>query len=480
MSYTVLARRYRSATFEEVIGQEQIARTLAKAIETGRIAHAYLLCGARGTGKTSTARILAKCLNCLKHDGPTVKPCNKCDSCVAIARGDDIDVLEIDAASHTGVENVREIISNAHFRPARARFKVYIIDEVHMLSKSAFNALLKTLEEPPEHVKFILATTEPEKVPVTILSRCQRYDFRNISTRQIAEHLSEICKKEKAPADEAALLLVAKTAAGSMRDALSLLERLLSVEESRLTVQVAEQLMGLPRWQSLMELTEAIAASDVGLTLTRAGRMLSAGMSADSLAAAVAEHLRDLLILRTCPADADLVDASAVQIADLKKLAEKFDPAALVQDITVLEETRRQMRQGHGGRALLDACLARLAMADQFSSIDQLLGRVERGAPLASPPIIEKKKFDEPIAPVIAAPPMNEAAPIKKPADGHPQAFPAARDVAPPPAPRPPVAPAAPMPEPIRVTPELTAELENDPLVGAVLRELGGRIVKVE
>src|SRR6476620_3357284 len=197
MSYTVLARRYRSTTFDEVIGQDHVARTLKKAIESDRIAHAYLFCGTRGTGKTSTARILAKCLNCEKSKEPTSEPCGKCNSCTAIARGDDIDVIEIDAASNTGVDNVRDLIANASYRPARSRFKVYIIDEVHMLSKAAFNALLKTMEEPPEHVRFILATTEVEKVLPTILSRCQRYDFRNIPTREIAGHLKEICKQEK-------------------------------------------------------------------------------------------------------------------------------------------------------------------------------------------------------------------------------------------------------------------------------------------
>src|SRR3954452_17485815 len=203
MSYTVLARRYRSANFDELIGQEHVAQTLKKAIESGRIAHAYLFTGTRGTGKTSTARILAKCLNCQKSDGPTTHPCGKCESCTAIARGDDMDVMEIDAASNTQVEKTRDvIISNAQYSPAHSRFRIYIIDEVHMLSKSSFNALLKTLEEPPEHVKFILATTEAEKIPNTILSRCQRYDFRNIPTREIADHLKDILKKEKIKADE--------------------------------------------------------------------------------------------------------------------------------------------------------------------------------------------------------------------------------------------------------------------------------------
>src|SRR5215218_1415971 len=221
MSYTVLARRYRSTNFDELIGQDHVARTLKKAITSGRIAHAYLFCGTRGTGKTSTARILAKCLNCESAAGPTPEPCGKCNSCTAIARGEDIDVIEIDAASNTGVDNVRDLISNAQFRPARSRFKVYIIDAVHMLSKSAFNALLKTLEEPPEHVKLIPATTEAEKVLPTILSRCQRYDFRNIPTREIVEHLRQICKSEQIKADEDALMLVAKAGAGSMRDSLS-------------------------------------------------------------------------------------------------------------------------------------------------------------------------------------------------------------------------------------------------------------------
>src|ERR1700749_5088807 len=234
MSFTVLARRYRSGNFDALVGQEHVAQTLKKAIESGRIAHAYLFCGTRGTGKTSTARILAKCLNCQSADHPVTEPCGKCDSCKAIARGEDIDVIEIDAASNTGVDNVRDvIISSAYNTPARARFKIFIIDEVHMLSKNAFNALLKTLEEPPSHVKFILATTEPEKVLPTILSRCQRYDFRNIPTREIAGHLKEIAKQEKIKADDDALLLVAKAGAGSMRDSLSLLDRLLSIGETR-------------------------------------------------------------------------------------------------------------------------------------------------------------------------------------------------------------------------------------------------------
>src|SRR5690349_5073603 len=273
MSYTVLARRYRSSTFDEVVGQSHIAQTLKKAIETGRIAHAYLFCGTRGVGKTSMARILAKAFNCEKAKVPTPEPCGVCNSCAAIAKGDDIDVIEIDAASNTGVDNVRDLISNAQFMPARSRFKVYIIDEVHMLSKQAFNALLKTMEEPPSHVKFILATTEPEKVLPTIISRCQRYDFRNIPTREIAAHLKDIVQQEKVKADEDALLLVAKAGAGSMRDSLSLLDRLLSIGEKHLTIETIEQLLGMPKAQAIFDLVQSIGEGKVKDVLNRSSKL---------------------------------------------------------------------------------------------------------------------------------------------------------------------------------------------------------------
>ena len=385
MSYTVLARRYRSGTFDEVIGQDHVAQTLKKAITAGRVAHAYLFCGTRGTGKTSMARIMAKALNCAASKGPTTEPCGKCDSCLAIARGDDIDVIEIDAASNTGVDNIREVIENSQYRPARSRFKVYIIDEVHMLSKSAFNALLKTLEEPPEHVKFILATTEPEKVLATILSRCQRYDFRNISAREIAGHLKEICVREKIRADEDALLLVAKAGAGSMRDALSLLDRLLSVGEKNLTAEMVEQLLGLPRSQVLFELAQAVGAGDVKATLSQADAILSNGLSVDALIAALVDHLRNLLILRTCGPDSSLVEVPGLGMDDLVAQASRFDPAVLTQDITILEELRRNIRQSQAGRALLDATLVRMALADQFSSIGDLLSRLDGGGSVMAP-----------------------------------------------------------------------------------------------
>src|SRR5215213_4163433 len=395
MSYTVLARRYRSGNFDELIGQEHIARTLTRAIDSGRIAHAYLFCGTRGTGKTSTARILAKCLNCESTGAPTATPCGKCESCQAIARGEDMDVIEIDAASNTGVDNVRDVISNAQYRPARSRFKVYIIDETHMLSKAAFNALLKTLEEPPEHVKFILATTEPEKVLPTILSRCQRYDFRNIPTREIVDHLKDITKKEKIKADEDALFLVAKAGAGSMRDSLSLLDRLLSVGEKELTVEMIEQLLGLPKSQLVFDLAQAIGEADVKAVLTRADKMIAGGLSPDTLIASLVDHLRNLLILRTCGPDSNLVEVPGVATKDLAGQAMRFDPVVLSQDIAVLEELRRQIRTSQAGRALLDATLVRLALAEQFNQIGELLsGTAGGGDGATASGAALKKKYD--------------------------------------------------------------------------------------
>ncbi len=373
MSYTVLARRYRSNSFDELIGQDHIAQTLTNAIETNRIAHAFLFTGTRGTGKTSSARILAKCLNCEKSDKPTAKPCGKCNSCQAIARGEDIDVIEIDAASNTGVDNVREIIENSQFRPARSRFKVYIIDEVHMLSKSAFNALLKTLEEPPEHVKFILATTEVEKVLPTILSRCQRYDFRNISSREIADHLKSVCKKEKIKADDDAILLVAKAGAGSMRDALSLLDRLLSAAGDHLTTNTIEQLLGLPKSQQIFDLVDMIGQGDVKTVLTRIDEIITRGLSPETLVSSIIDHFRNLLILKTCGKDNKLVEIPGLQLEDIFNQAQKFDPVVLSQDIVILEELRRQLRFATAGRALIDATMVRLALAAQFSMIEDLL-----------------------------------------------------------------------------------------------------------
>jgi len=262
MSYTVLARRYRSQTFDEVIGQDPIAKTLKNAIKTGRVAHAYLFAGTRGVGKTTMARVLAKSLNCLAADAPTTEPCCECDSCGAINIGEDIDVVEIDGASNRGIDEVRQLRENAIYRPARCRFKIYIIDEVHMLTVPAFNALLKILEEPPSHVKFIFATTEPNKVIPTIQSRCQRFDFSNISPKLIAEQLKSILKQEKIKYDENLVLPLAKMANGSMRDGISLLDRLISTGVEPLTVELLEEFLGQPNSEKIYHLIGQIGNND--------------------------------------------------------------------------------------------------------------------------------------------------------------------------------------------------------------------------
>ncbi len=274
--YTVVARRYRPQRFEDVVGQDHVVQALRNAIRLNRVTHAYLFSGTRGVGKTSIARIFAKCLNC-KH-GPTVEPCLECELCEAIAVGQDVDVIEIDGASNNGVESVRELRQNAGLRPSRSRFKIYYIDEVHMLSTGAFNALLKTLEEPPPHVKFFFATTEPNKIPITVLSRCQRYDFAGIAPDQIVETLRGICAREGIDAEPEALQSVARRAGGSMRDAQSLLEQLLSAGGEGLTVEGVHALLGTASDERLLDLIDALADHDPAAALSQVDRASREGV----------------------------------------------------------------------------------------------------------------------------------------------------------------------------------------------------------
>ena len=267
--YVVVARRYRPQTFDELIGQEQVAQGLVSAITTNRVGHAYLFTGVRGVGKTSTARILAKALNCTT--GPTPTPCNECDVCRSITTGEDLDVLEIDGASNRGIDEIRQLRSNVNIRPSRCRFKIYIIDEVHMLTREAFNALLKTLEEPPEHVKFIFCTTVPEKIPITVLSRCQRFDFVGIQPESIVRRLEQICEAEGARVETEALAILARRAAGSMRDGQSLLEQLLAFGGERVTVDEVHAMLGAVGAQ------RRAVAGGLGYGLGRRGRPGPAG-----------------------------------------------------------------------------------------------------------------------------------------------------------------------------------------------------------
>ncbi len=294
-AYTVVARRYRPQRFEDVVGQDHVVQALRNAIRLNRVTHAYLFSGTRGVGKTSMARIFAKALNCVH--GPTETPCNVCEICRDISVGQDVDVIEIDGASNNGVEAVRELRQNAGLRPSRARFKIYYIDEVHMLSTGAFNALLKTLEEPPEHVKFLFATTEPNKIPITVLSRCQRFDFAGIAPEQIIESLAGICATEGIEADREALQAVARRAGGSMRDAQSLLEQLLSFGGTRLTSELVHQALGIAPDDRVLDLIDALADHDAAPALGLLDESVGSGIQPVDLLNGALEFLRDVMVV---------------------------------------------------------------------------------------------------------------------------------------------------------------------------------------
>ena len=378
MSYTVLARRYRSQDFDELIGQEPVARTLQRAIESNRVAHAYLFTGTRGVGKTSMARIFAKALNATP-DLTDVEAIGK-----AIMQGGDIDVIEIDAASNRGVEEARDLIANCIYRPARCPHKIYIIDEVHMLTREAFNALLKTMEEPPPHVKFILCTTEPHKVPTTIQSRCQRFDFRTIPAARIAAHLKEVLKKEKVKADERVIFQIARLGNGSMRDALSLLDRLLAAGEKEITPEALEDALGLPDSKLVEGLVDTIAAGDARAALETVGEFHGKGISLDQMLENLIERLRVLMLVAACSAESEVVELSEEERETAAAQAAKFDVPAYVHMIALLENVQRAAKSSSTARAIVDAAIVRLALAEKFADAARLLSG--NGATTAATP----------------------------------------------------------------------------------------------
>lgn len=393
MAYTVLARRYRSQSFGDVVGQEPIAQTLKNAIQAGRVAHAYLFTGTRGVGKTSMARIFARALNApdTVPDAPKATDAEYPEVDVqqrmaeAIMRGDDLNVIEIDGASNNSVDQARQLIANAGLSPTgNALYKVYIIDEVHMLSGAAFNALLKTMEEPPSHVKFILCTTEPHKVPATIQSRCQRFDFRNIPTQQIAEHLKAVLEREQIDAEEQVVWQVARLGNGSMRDSLSLLDRLIATGVSPLTAQTLEEMLGLPDQQLVIELVDALAAGDVGATLTKTGDLLARGISQDQLVEVLIERFRQLMLIAACGPDSELVELAEDARQAAADQAGRFDAAGLTYMIALCDSLQRNAKSSPNPRALLDAGLVRLALAEKMADVTALLaggnGRAAAGA----------------------------------------------------------------------------------------------------
>jgi DNA polymerase-3 subunit gamma/tau len=389
-SYTVVARRYRPQRFEDVVGQDHVVQALRNAIRLNRVTHAYLFSGTRGVGKTSIARIFAKCLNCAQ--GPTETPCNACDICHAISIGQDVDVIEIDGASNNGVEQVRELRQNASLRPSRARFKIYYIDEVHMLSTGAFNALLKTLEEPPEHVKFFFATTEPNKIPITVVSRCQRYDFAGVRPDAITNTLAEICRREGVEADRSALTTIARRAAGSLRDAQSLLEQLLSYGDSKLTAQVVHDALGLAPDERVLDLIEALAHHQADRALTILDDALASGVQAADFLNSALEFLRDVMVL-SAGAPHDLVSSAPGVLARLKAIAETLSLDTILAALQIFAEARARLRGTPHGRLVVELALCRVARLEDLVELGELVERLNRptAAPPPSPEPIKKK-----------------------------------------------------------------------------------------
>lgn len=382
VEYTVLARRYRPQTFGDLVGQEAVSQALGNAIKSGRVAHAYLFTGARGVGKTSTARILAKCLNCVQ--GPTTEPCGACELCRSIASGEDVDVLEIDGASNNKVEEVRDLRSNVQYRPQRARYKIYIIDEVHMLSNSAFNALLKTLEEPPPHVKFIFATTEVSKIPVTILSRCQRFDFAGIGLAQLVERLRQIVATEGMQAEEEALELIARRAGGSMRDAQSLLDQLLAFGGEKLTVDRVHQLLGTAHEERVAALAAAVLGHDAKQALALVADAADRGLQLGELLDQLVEYWRDLMVVQAAGAEGQALSVTGPHRAALEAQAASLAADTILGGLDVLVTAKNRLRATTHGRTVLEMALVRLARLDDLVPVTQLIQWLQDGGAPAS------------------------------------------------------------------------------------------------
>lgn len=375
MSYLVLARKYRPQTFHDLTGQEHVTLTLKNAIESGRVAHAFLFTGARGVGKTSSARILAKTLNCEK--GPTTEPCNVCPACREITDGNSVDVMEIDGASNNGVDEIRELRDNVKYLPSNSRYKIFIIDEVHMLSNSAFNALLKTLEEPPPHIKFIFATTEPHKVPITILSRCQRFDFKRISMAMIFARLRFILDQEKVSMSDAALTMIARKGDGSMRDALSALDQVLAscgdtVADADVTV-----LLGVVDRVMLASAINFIFDRESAPLIGIVKQVDDSGCNMRHFCHELIDIMRTLLLIKTLPSAADLLDLSERELEEGKALAAKADLQTVQRCISILLKTDSDMAHSSFARLLLEMAMIRMATLAPTLPVNELLERLK-------------------------------------------------------------------------------------------------------
>jgi DNA polymerase-3 subunit gamma/tau len=399
MTYIVLARKWRPQQFADIIGQDHVSTTLANAIDTGRIAHSFIFSGPRGVGKTSVARILAKALNCEK--GPTNTPCNSCSACESITKGNSLDVLEIDGASNRGIDEIRNLRENIRFTPSQGKYRIYIIDEVHMLTKEAFNALLKTLEEPPQHAVFVFATTEIHRVPATILSRCQRYDFKRIPTKTIIDHLSTICKQENISISDEALLQIAKKADGSMRDGQSILDQIISYSGDEISTEEVASALGIIDQEIFFRFTEKIQAGDLKEILSLCQSIYREGYDLAEFLVGFEEHLRNLLVTRTV-GNTELLNVSEHYAESYQKECQNFEETDLLRYIQQVGELQNSLKWATQSQMKFEIGLLKLAKMPTTVSIENILDKLD----------LLKKNSDSVVeAPEIETVEIEEAAP---------------------------------------------------------------------
>jgi DNA polymerase III subunit gamma/tau len=450
MSYQVIARKYRPQVFDDVVGQRLVTDTLKNAILTNRVAHGYIFSGGRGVGKTSTARILAKSLNCVQ--GPTATPCGECPSCLEITAGNCVDVFEIDAASNRGIDEIRELRDNVRYLPARDRYKVFIIDEVHMLTTEAFNALLKTLEEPPPRSLFILATTEPHKLPATIQSRCQHFAFRLLDYSENFSRLQEICKAEKVKADEGSLSVLAQAAEGSLRDALSLLDQVIAACGDNLEEGRVRQLLGVVPTRLLKEMTEAVHAADGRRVLEMVSELAGEGYELTHFAGEYVRYIRNLMIARNCGEASPLLQVPTDERKTLGELAGLFSEEDLTRFFQILLRTEGELRYSLAPRFHLEMGLLKLVHARRLASLESLLAQLGQAGPSA------KTSPVGPRGPSVAPPASSPS--VKSQQSPAPASRPEVTKQS---APIVPAAAAAPVRVPA-ATPSATASVHGDPL----------------
>ena len=437
-AYRVLARKYRPAAFADLIGQEALVRILTNAIRAGRIAHAFMLTGVRGVGKTTTARILARALNCLgpdgSRDGPAEEPCGVCEACTAIAADRHVDVIEMDAASHTGVDDVREIIEAARYRPVSARFKVYIVDEVHMLSRQAFNALLKTLEEPPGHVKFIFATTEIRKVPVTVLSRCQRFDLRRVPAEMLEAHFQGVLAQEGAEIEPEALARIARAADGSVRDGLSMLDQAIAeADGDRIAADAVNEMLGLADRLDIYDLFEALMRGEPAAALARFDEMYRAGADPGLVLQDMAELVHRLTRASVVPTEAEDAALPEAERVRGRKLAEALSLPALTRVWQLVLKGIQEVNAAPSAKPAFEMVLLRIAYAAGLPTPAEAIAQLRFGAPDAAAPQARAEPKPAP------GPSADPPPPLPPPAEED-----MADAVAAEPAPEAPAAPAAP------------------------------------